>query len=79
MQPRQIQFAELMVDVVETAVEGELSTDVELRRHAAEKLSTVVGIDMQPDRIRVAAADLRAAAARWRALRPGDELVYEWR
>jgi hypothetical protein len=82
-----IQYAELMVWLVEQITDGDQKTgfgrissqnDGAVRRLTARVLATLPPPYPEPAEIRRAVAALDEAKARWRALDPGEELALTW-
>ncbi len=89
-QRQRLMRAELFANLVEAiAMLDDPSTD-EIRRLTRAKLSVVPVVEPgadpaavvalpSPEVLAAAARTMQVEAARWARLRPGDELVYEWR
>lgn len=71
----EIVYAELMANLIER-IDG--LDDSAIRRVTAETLSTLPPPYPSPAELRPALAAVREAQARWRALRPGEDLELTW-
>ena len=70
--------AELMVWLTERVARDGVTAPQRVRAMAAEALSSFPEAQVDAERVLAAARALRAAAERWAALSPGEELVEEW-
>ncbi|MFC7484556.1 hypothetical protein ACFQX7_37305 [Luedemannella flava] len=73
-----LQRAELIGGFVERVAETPGATPASIGRFARLYLANLPGDQLHLDRVPAAAAALRTAADRWRALAIGDELTVEW-
>jgi hypothetical protein len=71
--------AELLPGLVERVAADRVGDPGRIRRMARRHLSVLPDAEVDPVAVAAAARVLSAAAARWRALGPGDELAFEWR
>lgn len=70
--------AELLADLVSSAAALDTMSRDTIRRLAADKLSVLPEVEVDPAAVAAAAAALQVEAARWARLRVGEELCYEW-
>lgn len=69
---------ELMVWLTERVAHDGITEPQRVRAMAAEALSSFPDASVDAERVLAAASALRAAAERWAALSPGEELVEQW-
>ena len=70
--------AELMVWLTERVARDGVTAPQQVRAMAAEALSSFPEAQVDAEQVLAAARALQAAAERWAALSPGEELVVEW-
>jgi hypothetical protein len=73
-----LQRAEVIGGFVERVASCGVVKPDRIRALAAEHLSTLPDVSLDPPAVSAAAAALNEAGFRWRALRVGEELAYRW-